>query len=141
MGMMDYFRSSYDLGKTFTDTRCQTKDIEDYGIGGTMTHYWLSPNGQLYWIDYSHTADFVELKESDEGYQEGMLSLLNFQWIPNGKRGRVRLMNFTKYITVYPERWDGEWKEWPECRLHFRDGKLQDFEYSFKGAYKTDLVQ
>ena len=135
MGMMDYFRSSYDLGESFTNLQCQTKDIED-GIGGTMTQYWLSPDGHLYWIDYSHTADFVELKEGDEGYQEGRLSMLNFKWIPNGKHGRVRPTNLTKYITVYPERWDGEWEDWPECRIHFKDGKLQDYEHSSKGEWK-----
>ena len=140
MGMFDYFRSSYDLGEAFTDTCCQTKDIEDV-VGGTMTQYWLSPDGQLYLIDYSHTADFVELKEGDEGYQEGRLSMLNFRWIPNGEHGKVKPTSLTKYVTVYPERFDGKWEDWPECRLHFRDGRLQDFAYSFKGAYKCDSVQ
>jgi hypothetical protein len=139
MGMFDYFRSSYYLDESFTNVPCQTKDIED-GIGGTMTQYWLSPDGQLYRIDYSETADFVELKEGDEGYQEGRLSMLNFQWIPNGIHGKVRPMNLTKYITVYPEKWNGEWKDWPECRIHFKGGVLQDYERSFKGAYKTDLT-
>ena len=137
MGMFDYLRSSYDLGESFTNIICQTKDIED-GIGGTMTQYWLSPDGQLYWIDYSHTADFVELKEGDDGYQEGKLSMLNFQWIPNGTRGRVRPMYLTKYITVYPESWDGEWEDWPECRIHFKGGVLQDYECSSKGEWKYE---
>lgn len=133
MGMMDYFRSSYDLGESFTNLQCHTKDIED-GIGGTMTQYWLAPNGQLYWIDYSETADFVELKEGDEGYQEGKLALLNFKWIQNGTHGRVIPMyGLTKYITVYPERWGGEWEDWPECRIHFKGGVLQDYEHSSKG--------
>lgn len=134
MGMFDYLRSSYDLGESFTNFQCQTKDIED-GIGGTMTQYWLSPSGLLYWIDYSHTADFVELKEGDEGYQ-GRPSILNFKWIPNGTHGRVRPMNLTKYITVYPERWDGEWEDWPECRIHLRGGVLQDYEHTSKGEWK-----
>ena len=43
--MMDFFRSSYDLGEQFTDVELQTKDIEDYGIGGTMSQYWLDPHG------------------------------------------------------------------------------------------------
>ena len=30
MGMMDYFRSSYDLGEQFTNIPCQTKDIETF---------------------------------------------------------------------------------------------------------------
>ena len=135
MGMFDYFRSSYDLGESFTNVLCHTKDIEK-GIGGTMSQYWLSPDGQLYLIDYSHTADFVELKEGDEGYTE-KYSWTNFKWIPNGKHGRVRPMyGLTKYITVYPEQWDGEWEHWPECRIHFKDGKLQDYEHSSKGEWK-----
>jgi hypothetical protein len=137
MGMFDYFRSSYYLGDSFVDVICQTKDIED-GIGGTMTQYWLAPDGQLYRIDYSETADFVELKEGDEGYQEGKLALLNFQWIPNGTHGRVRPMYLTKYITVYPESWDGEWEDWPECRIHFKGGVLQDYECSSKGEWKYE---
>ena len=142
MGMFDYFRSSYDLGESFTDVPCQTKDIED-GIGGTMSQYWLSPNGQLYWIDYSNTADFVQLKEGDEGFhREWKLNVPIFRWIPNGNRGKVTPTNLTKYITVYPEKSDvfGEWEDWPECRIHFKEGVLQDYEHSFKGAYKTDLT-
>ena len=135
MGMFDYFRSSYDLGESFTNLQCHTKDIED-GIGGTMTQYWLSPDGQLYWIDYSHTADFVELKEGDEGYQEGRLSMLNFKWIPNGTHGRVRPMNLTKIITIYPEQWEGDWADWPECRIYFKGGVLLDYEHSSKGEWK-----
>ena len=138
MGMFDYFRSSYYLDESFVDVICHTKDIED-GIGGTMTQYWLSPDGQLYRIDYSETADFVELKEGDEGYQEGKLALLNFQWIPNGTHGRVTPMyGLTKYITVYPESWDGEWEHWPECRIHFKGGVLQDYECSSKGEWKYE---
>ena len=123
--MFDYFRSSYELGEHFTNTRCHTKDIED-GYGGTMSDFWLSPSGQLHLIDYSHTADFVELKEGDEGYSE--MALLNFRWISNGTHGKVRPWYITKYIEVYPEQWEGEWKEWPTLKLHFRYGKLIDYE-------------
>ena len=125
MGMFDYVRSSYDLGEQFTNTRLHTKDIED-GIGGTMTDYWLSPSGQLFYIDYSHTADFVELKEGDDGYHE--VALFNFRWIPNGNHGRVVACYLTKYISVYPEQWKGKWEDWPTLKLHFKNGKLQDYE-------------
>ena len=133
MGMFDYVRSSYPLGESFSGV-CQTKDIEEYGIGGTMSQYWISPDGQLYLIDYSRTADFVELKEGDEGYSE--MALLNFRWIPNGTHGKVRPWNITKYIVIYPDQWDGEWEHWPECRIHFKDGKLQDYDHSSKGEWK-----
>lgn len=126
MGMMDFLRSSYDLGEQFTNTRLQTKDIEE-GIGGTMSQYWIDKAGHLYLIDYSHTADFVELKEGDEGYSETH-KWCNFQWIANGIHGKVRPWMLTKYIEVYPEQWDGRWEDWPRLRLHFVNGKLIDYE-------------
>jgi len=131
LGMFDYMRSSYPLGEHFSGN-CQTKDIEEYGIGGTMSQYWISPDGQLYLIDYSHTADFVELKEGDEGYSDKM-ALLNFRWVPNGTHGKVRPWNITKYVVIYPENWKGNWEDCPECRIHFKYGILQDYEILTKG--------
>lgn len=126
MGMFDYVRSSYDLGGQFTNTCLHTKDIEEYGIGGTMSQYWISPDGVLYYIDYSYTADFVELQEGDEGYNEER-KFLNFRWVPNGNHGKIRPWMITKYIEVYPEQWDGKWEDWPRLKLHFRHGKLMDY--------------
>lgn len=100
MGMFDHLRSSYDLGEHFTNTVCQTKDIDN-----TMSDYWLSPSGQLYIIDYSHTADFVELKEGDEGYN-AEVPLFNFQWIPNGNHGKVSPLYLTRYVSITQK--DGE---------------------------------
>ena len=126
MGMMDFIRSSYDLGEQFTNVKCQTKDIED-GIGGTMTQYWISPDGVLYWIDYSHTADFVEIKEGDEEY-DNRHKFMNFKWVPNGTHGKVKVHPITKYVEIYPEQWEGKWEEWPRCKIHFKYGRLMDFE-------------
>ena len=125
--MFDYFHSSYELGEHFTNTRLHTKDIEEYGIGGTMSQYHLNKSGQLYLIDYSHTADFIELKEGDDGYNDER-SLLNFRWIPNGTHGKVTPYLLTKYIEIYPEQWEGEWEDWPRLKLHFRYGVLKDYE-------------
>ena len=124
--MFDYLRSSYDLGKEFTEVELHTKDIED-GIGGTMSHYWLDPHGYLYYIDYSHTADFVEIKEGDEGYNDKM-KFLNFQWVPNGNKGKVSPRLITKYVEVYPSTWEGQWEDWPRCRIHFRYGRLLGYD-------------
>jgi len=126
MGMFDYFRSSYDLGEQFTNVLCQTKDIED-GIGGTMTDYWLDPTGKLWYPDYRGTSTFEKIKEDDPRYDSKSL-FLNFEWIPTGEHGKYKHHSITKYIEVYPERWKGEWEDWPRCRLHFKLGVLQDYE-------------
>lgn len=126
MGMFDYFKSSYDIGEQFTNVDCQTKDIE-YGIGGTMTFYWLSPSGELWRPDYIGTHTFEQYKEGDPQYNEKH-PFLNFHWVPTGEHGRYVPHKITKYVEVYPERWDGKWEDWPRCRLHFVDGKLKDFK-------------
>jgi len=126
MGMFDYFRSSYNLGEQFTNVELHTKNIED-GYGGTMSQYYLNKSGELYVVNYAHTADFVELKEGDEGYDDKRL-FFNFQWVPNGNHGKVTPFRLTKYIEICPAEWDGKWEDWPRCLLHFRDGILQDFK-------------
>jgi hypothetical protein len=119
MGMFDTIRSSYDLGPKFTDVELQTKDIDS-----TMDHFWISPDGVLYLIDYHGTSDLKEIDKNDPEYSE-KLSFLNFKWVPNGNHGKVKPYFITKYITAYTISNN----ERIEVKLHFRDGKLQDFEY------------
>jgi hypothetical protein len=124
--MFDYLRSSYDLGNTFTNVVCQTKDIEE-GIGGTMTDYWLDPAGKLWCPQYHGTHTFEEISKDDERYND-KARFLNFEWIPTGVHGKFKLHEITKYIEIYPAEWKGEWKNWPRLKLHFKDGKLMDYE-------------
>ena len=130
--MFDYFRSSFDLGPQFTNVTCQTKDIEE-GIGGTMSLYWLDPAGYLYLIDYSHTQDLKIYEPGDPGYSEER-AWMNFEWVKNGKHGVVRLHPITKYIEVHPENWKGPWQDWPRCRIHFKYGRLMDYETNYTEA-------
>jgi len=127
MGMFDYFRSSYNLGDQFTNTLCQTKDIEDNGFGGTMTDYWLDPSGQLWRPSYLGTHTFEQITEDDDRY-DSERKFLNFEWIPTGQHGKYQPHPITKYIEVYPAEWKGKWEDWPRLRVHFRHGTLQDFE-------------
>jgi hypothetical protein len=133
MGMFDYFRSSYDLGKEFTNVVCQTKDIED-GYGGTMTDYWLDPSGKLWYPSYSGCYT-MEIFEEDHPKYDPKRKWMNFEWVRTGSRGKVILCYITKYIEVYPENWKGEWEDWPRMRLHFKYGIIQDFE-NVTGKYK-----
>ena len=123
--MFDYFRSSYDLGEQFTNVVCQTKDIED-GIGGTMTDYWLDPSGLLWHPTYIGTHTFEEIKEDDPRYSKH--GFLNFEWIPTGVHGKYQPCYITRYIEVYPANWKGAWEDWPRLRIHFKCGKIQDYE-------------
>jgi len=127
MGMMDFLHSSFDLGPDFTNVELHTKDIED-GIGGTMSHYWLDPHGYLYHIDYSHTADFVEIVEGDDEY-DFVHPWCNIKIIPNGNHGKITPCIITRYVEVYPGRWEGRWEDWPRCKIHFKYGRLMDYEY------------
>jgi hypothetical protein len=126
MGMFDYFRSSYDLGEQFTNTECQTKDIEE-GYDGTMTEYWLDPAGKLWYPSYIGTNTFETIEKDDPRYREKH-PFLNFEWIPTGVHGKYKPHPITKYIHIYPAQWAGEWADWPTLRLHFKYGKLQDYE-------------
>ena len=130
MGMMDFVRSSYNLGEHFTNTRCQTKDIEEC-YGGTMTEYWIDPAGYLWYGDYTGTSD-MEIYEEGHSKYNADRAWLNFEWVPTGQHGKYRVHPITKYIDIYPEKWDGEYKDWPTLKLHFKYGKLQGYESSNK---------
>jgi len=126
MGLFDYLRSSYNFGPQFTDVELQTKDIEE-GYGGTMTHYYLDKSGLLWYPDYTGTSTFETIKEDDPRYNDKHL-FLNFEWLPTGQKGKYKVYPITKYVEVYPATWTGAYEDWPRCRIHFKLGKLQDFE-------------
>lgn len=124
MGLFDEIRSSYNLGEHFTDVECQTKDL-----ACAMTRYWISPDGHLYELTYRETHDFVEIGEDDERYEsDPRRKVFNFEWIPTGKHGKVEPCYVTDYVEIYPAQWKGAYDDWPRCRIHFKLGKLQDFE-------------
>jgi len=81
----------------------------------------------LWYPDYVGTNTFEVIPEDDPRYDKKHL-FLNFEWIPTGQRGKYKVCPITKYIEVYPERWEGEWKDCPTLRLHFKYGILQDYE-------------
>lgn len=132
MGMFDYIRCSYSFGEHFSE-QCHTKEIECGDIGGTMSQYWISPSGCLYLVDYSNTADFVEVPE--EELSKKKYKWMKYKWESNGLRGRVTPCPITKYVVIYPEMWSGDWRDWPDCRIHFKQGIVKDYEILKKGDY------
>ena len=114
MGMFDYVRSSFDLGEQFTNVELQTKDLSCL-----MSHYWINPAGELYEIDYSYTADMVELPESESFYP--------FEWVPNGTHGKVTPVYVRQVVRMYPTKHEGNWEEWPDVYIYFKYGKIEEF--------------
>ena len=124
MGMFDHVRSSYPLPEAFSGV-LQTKDIED-GYGGTLSDYWIDPDGYIWVGDYRETHEFHSIPEHDMLYDSDR-PWVNFEWRPTGERGKWRVQPITKYVEVYPERFDRPWEEWPRLRLHFRSGRLVEY--------------
>jgi hypothetical protein len=125
--MFDYLKSSYDLGPQFTDVILQTKDIEDFDIGGSLSNYWISPDGLIWVGDYTGTSNFEIIEEGDPEHNDKFL-WRNHRWRRTGVHGKWHVHPITKYITIYPAQWDGAWEDWPRLRLHFKSGQLQDFQ-------------
>jgi len=124
MGMFDTVRSSYDLGPGYNNKELQTKDLDC-----CMNDYWIDPAGQLFEIDYSSTADFVELAEGDDGYNSDR-KYLNFKWIPNGLHGKIKPVYIFKIIEVYPAVFDGHYSKWPSCHILFKNGIINEIRHT-----------
>ncbi len=123
MGMFDRITNTYyKLGPQFYKTRLQTKDLDCL-----MNHYWISPAGELYYIDDSKTVDLVD----NPAYKEDDINVLRKGWVspyiyvPNGNHGKVSPCYITKTVRVYPEQWDGEYDDWPDRILIFRFGVIE----------------
>ena len=97
MGMFDTVRTSYPVFGDERDlTPFQTKDL-----ACIMADYWISPEGQLFQIDYSGTADIYEVPPEDRQHP-----LSAFKWLPNGSHGRVRACSVWSLVSVYPSRYE-----------------------------------
>ena len=125
MGMFDYVRSSYPLPEAFMGV-LQTKDIEE-GYSGTLSHFWIDPAGYLWVGDYRGTSTLEVLEKDDPRYDSDRF-WMNCEWVPTGEHGKWQVHPITKYIEVYPEQWDGPWEEWPRLKLHFKSGRLIEWE-------------
>jgi len=118
MGLYDTVRSSYDLGPGWLNKELQTKDLDC-----CMCEYWISPEGQLFEIDYSGTQDFV-LTEEDTTI------IPRIKYTPNGNHGKVRPVFAFKVVELYPAKWDAHYAKWPSCHVHFWDGMIKEVRHA-----------
>jgi len=123
MGLFNYFYSSFDLGPNFTNVLCQTKTL---GIE-CMDQYWLDPAGELFRVDYEPTQQMEIIEEGDPRYDPEK-KFLNYGVVKTGERGKVEPVYLTCYAEVYLDRFEGRWEHWPLMRLHFRHGRLIDWD-------------
>lgn len=115
MGMFDQIRNDYKpLGVEFQGI-LQTKDLDNL-----LDLYYIDPSGKLSLVEYSGTQDFVPRECNDR-----MFPLM--EWEPNGNHGRVMACTLTDTVVVYPEKWDEDWTQQPECCIHFVDGQIRNF--------------
>ena len=120
MGMFDTVRSSYDLGPGWLNKELQTKDLDC-----CMNEYWISPEGQLFEIDYSHTYDFVDIPE-----EERVRPWNVFKTVPNGNHGKVRPVYIFKVVELYPAEWGAHYARWPSCHVYFKDGMIKEVRHA-----------
>lgn len=135
MGMFDWVRSSFDLGEQFTNVECQTKEIDDF-IGGSMTHYWIDPSGLLWAPNYTGTNELEIIEPGDPDYDD-KFKFSNWRWKKTGKHGIYSVQQITKYVSIYPSHWDGDWVDWPTVRVHFKDGKVIEHEETTLGKTRS----
>ena len=90
-----------------------------------MNEYWISPEGQLFEIDYSHTYDFVDIPE-----EERVRPWNVFKTVPNGNHGKVRPVYIFKVVELYPAKWDAHYAKWPSCHVYFKDGMIKEVRHA-----------
>jgi hypothetical protein len=93
-----------------------------------MTHYWIDPVGYLWYGDYRGTSTF-EIIERDDPRYSPKYQFLNYEWISTGVRGKYSVHTLTKYVEIYPATWSGQWEDWPRCRIHFKCGRVVEYEH------------
>jgi hypothetical protein len=123
MGMYDDFRSSYDLGPEFTNVSCQTKDLNCI-----MDFYWLDPAGQLWNANYTGTYQLEENPNFQSDRSDRLNWVFKHHVVPTGKHGKLEPASVTDYVTIYSYRHNRSYDDWPLCRIHFRNGQLQDYQ-------------
>lgn len=92
MGMFDTISSSLEIYGGPWDQDLQTKSFDSL-----MDHYWISPSGELFQIDYSWTHDWIEVPLEE---RRGLFG--RYRTIANGNHGRVYPVDHWGHVHVIP---------------------------------------
>lgn len=125
MGMFDCIKCSAPIG-ALADVECQTKDIDSLD-GGTMSFYWVDPNGCMWTTDYSGCTSVAFFKDDADDISTSWDRL---EYRSTGVRGKVYRVYITGRILMYNimTHPDGL-HDTTECYLDFEDGILKNYRY------------
>lgn len=108
MGLYSIIYSSYEaLGPDFLGD-FQTKDLESL-----LDEYWLSPAGELFFIDYKDC-----FTASPQRFPKNFLDVVD--WQSTGVNARMKPVSYTGALTMYKT----SNQEWIETELAFENGKV-----------------
>ena len=79
-----------------------------------MDYYYIDPAGRVWVTDYGGVSKY----EVNPG--GGLLGM--FKRVPRGNHGKLKPVDITSYISIYPVNYYGSYKDIPEARLHIVDG-------------------
>ena len=101
MGMFDTISSSLEIYGCPWDHDLQTKSFDSL-----MNHYWISPAGELFQVDYAHTHDWIEVPLKE---RRGLFG--RYRTIANGNHGRVYPVAYWGHVHVIPTHYPKA-KDW-----------------------------
>lgn len=125
MGMFDTVRSSYPIFGSRWDHDLQTKSLDCI-----LASYWISPAGELFEIDYSHTQDWIEKPEHE---QRGFFD--RYKAVPNGRHGHVRPTRYWGHMHLSSAN-----NEDTERTVVFEDGVIVEMTDSTISRQHSPLV-
>ncbi len=114
MGMFDTVRSSYPLIDEITDRDLQCKDFDC-----VMTNYWISPEGQLFNVNFRDAFTYREKPVVQRRFVWDKVV-----WEPNGDHGHVS----PDYRTCMARLYGAAPKEgpWSEALVYIKHGLIKD---------------
>ena len=123
MGTFDTIINSYKpLGEKYLNVALQTKSLYN-----CMEDYWISPNGELYNIDYYGCFSYKKNPDYNSSvsiHRTGLISPVIA--VCTGNRGKVTPCWITEKVVLHAGIKDNSWTN---IVLYFKLGQLQTYKF------------
>jgi hypothetical protein len=91
-----------------------------------MCYYWINPAGELFEVDDAMCIDIVDKPKAVIDANRNRW-INPFDYVPNGKHGKISPVDITAMITIYPSIISKEeMDDWPEAQLFIRHGRIKE---------------